>query len=214
MINEICLYIHDHEIFPEVQQELFAIPELYLSFIPKFDSKKVIKCIIFLCENKNFPTKERILGCASSYQFFDFPKYISLNNKERKKLQLEVIHQEMINIAADYDWDTKPLEVAYQSCLASDLVFKTQIKKRKLSPNRKLYLSLWAYCDLHYFKITWDISDKKGEIIKQGTLLTEQPSFIEIWYHLNFHWIDDESFLVESNYKGLVTDTWKIDLNN
>ena len=106
------------------------------------------------------------------------------------------------------------LEEAYQSCLTSDLTFKRQIKKRKLSPNRKQYLSLWAYCDQHYFKITWITSDKKGEIVKQGTLLTEQPSSIDIWYSLNFHWIDDEHFIVESNYKGLISDTWKVDISN
>ena len=106
------------------------------------------------------------------------------------------------------------LEEAYQSCLTSDLTFKRQIKKRKLSPNRKQYLSLWAYCDQHYFKITWTTSDKKGEIVKQGTLLTEQPSYIDIWYSLNFHWIDDEHFIVESNYKGLISDTWEVDISN
>ena len=129
-------------------------------------------------------------------------------------MQLNVVHQGMLDIAADYNWDTEPLEAAYQGCLTSDLTFKRQIKKRKLSPNRKQYLSLWAYCDQHYFKITWITSDKKGEIVKQGTLLTEQPSYIDIWYSLNFHWIDDEHFIVESNYKGLISDTWEVDISN
>ena len=83
-----------------------------------------------------------------------------------------------------------------------------------MSPNRKQYLSIFAYCDLYHFKITWTTSDKKGEIVKQGTLLTEQPSYIDIWYSLNFHWIDDEHFIVESNYKGLISDTWEVDISN
>ncbi|WP_244946248.1 hypothetical protein [Neisseria macacae] len=127
---------------------------------------------------------------------------------------LQVIHQGMLDIAADYNWDTKPLEEAYQSCLTSDLTFKRQIKKRKLSPNRKQYLSLWAYCDQHHFKITWTVSDKKGEIVKQGTLLTEQPSYIDILRSLNFHWVDDEHFIVESKYRGLISDTWEVDISN
>ena len=144
MINEICLYFQNDERISEFNQETFAIPELYLISIPKFDSKKVIKCNIFLWENGPFPPKEKILGSADSYQLFDFKKYTSLSEK-------------------DYNWDTEPLKEAYQSCLTSDLTFKRQIKKRKLSPNRKQYLSLWAYCDQHYFKITWITSDKKGK---------------------------------------------------
>ena len=214
MINEICLYFQNDERISEFNQETFAIPELYLILIPKFDSKKVIKCNIFLWENGPFPPKEKILGSADSYQLFDFKKYTSLSEKDKKIMQLNVVHQGMLDIAADYNWNTEPLEAAYQGCLTSDLTFKRQIKKRKLSPNRKQYLSLWAYCDQHYFKITWTTSDKKGEIVKQGTLLTEQPSYIDIWYSLNFHWIDDEHFIVESNYKGLISDTWEVDISN
>ncbi len=196
MINEICLYFQNDERISEFNQETFAIPELYLISIPKFDSKKVIKCNIFLWENGPFPPKEKILGSADSYQ------------------QLNVVHQGMLDIASDYNWSREPLETAYQTCLTSDLTFKKQIKKRKLSPNRKQYLSLWAYCDLYHFKISWTVSDKKGEIVKQGTLLTEQPSYIDIWCSLNFRWIDDEHFIVESNYKGLISDTWEVDISN
>ena len=164
MINEICLYFKNDERVSEFNQETFAIPELYLISIPKFDSKKVIKCNIFLWENGPFPPKEKILGSADSYQLFDFKKYTSLSEKDKKIMQLNVVHQGMLDIASDYNWSREPLETAYKTCLTSDLTFKKQIKKRKLSPNRKQYLSLWAYCDLYHFKISWTVSDKKGEI--------------------------------------------------
>ena len=87
-------------------------------------------------------------------------------------MQLNVVHQGMLDIASDYNWSREPLETAYQTCLTSDLTFK------------------------------------------QGTLLTEQPSYIDIWCSLNFRWIDDEHFIVESNYKGLISDTWEVDISN
>ena len=31
-------------------------------------------------------------------------------------------------------------------------------------------------------------------------------------YRLNFHWIDDEHFIVQSDYKGLISDTWEVDV--
>lgn len=214
MIKEIRLPLKDYTKYKNISKGMFAISELYLVSLPKFDSKKVFKCNIFLCEDRQFPTKAKILGFAISYQFFDFKKYLSLNEEDRKFMVLQVIHQGMLDIAADYNWDTEPLEEAYQSCLTSDLTFKRQIKKRKLSPNRKQYLSLWAYCDLYHFKINWVVSDKKGAILHEGSLFSEEPSFLAMGYRLNFRWIDDEHFIVESNYKGLISDTWEVDISN
>ncbi len=127
-------------------------------------------------------------------------------------MQLQVIHQGMLDIAADYNWDKGPLEEAYQSCLTSDLTFLKQIKKRKLSPNRKQYLSLWAYCDQHHFKITWTVSDRKENILKKGVLLIKEPYFVDIWSQLKFYWMDDERFIVELSYKGLITDAWAVNI--
>ena len=212
MINEISLLRKDYTKYTDIDQEIFSIPELYLTSLPKFDSTKIRKCIIFLWENNQIPPKEKILGCAKSYQFFDFEKYLSLNEDGRKFMQLQVIHHGMLDIAADYGWNKAPIETAYENCLTSNLIFEKEIKKRKLSPNRKQYLSLWAYCDLNCFKITWAVSDKQGNSIKKGVLLTEQPSFIDMWYRVNFHWVNDDIFIVESNYKGLITEKWQIDL--
>ena len=119
MINEICLYFQNDERISEFNQETFAISELYLISIPKFDSKKVIKCNIFLWENGPFPPKEKILGSADSYQLFDFKKYTSLSEKDKKIMQLNVVHQGMLDIASDYNWSREPLETAYQTCLKS-----------------------------------------------------------------------------------------------
>lgn len=203
----------EEEVFKKFNTEAYAIPNLYLSLLQPFDSGGIKYCIIYLSPDCNFNKLGKTKAYADFYSLFDFNEYFIKNEIERKKMQLLVIHKGMLEIAAEHGWDKKPFEIAYQECLNSDLIFKKQIKKRKLSPNRKFYLSLWAYCDLHYFKIIWDVSDKKGKTIRKGALLKEQPSFIEISYRLNFDWIDDENFLVESNYKGLVTNTWEINLN-
>lgn len=79
MIKEICLPLKDYTKYKNISKGMFAISELYLVSLPKFDSKKVFKCNIFLCEDRQFPTKAKILGFAISYQFFDFKKYLSLD---------------------------------------------------------------------------------------------------------------------------------------
>lgn len=85
-------------------------------------------------------------------------------------------------------------------------------QKRKLSPNRKQYLSLWAYCDQNHFKITWTVSDRKENILKKGVLLTKESYFVDIWSQLKFYWMDDERFIVELSYKGLITDAWAVNI--
>ena len=81
-----------------------------------------------------------------------------------------------------------------------------------MSPNRKQYLSIFAHCDLYRFKINWVVSDKKGAIFHEGSLFLEDPSFLAMGYRLNFHWIDDEHFIVQSDYKGLISNTWEVDV--
>ena len=104
MIKEICLPLKDYTKYKNISKGMFAISELYLVSLPKFDSKKVIKCNIFLWENGPFPPKEKILGSADSYQLFDFKKYTSLSEKDKKIMQLNVVHQGMLDIASDYNW--------------------------------------------------------------------------------------------------------------
>jgi hypothetical protein len=106
MIKEISLPLEDYTKYKNISKGMFAISELYLVSLPKFDSKKVFKCNIFLCEDRQFPIKAKIPGFAISYQFFDFKKYLSLNEEDRKLMVLQVIHQGMLDIAADYNWDT------------------------------------------------------------------------------------------------------------
>ena len=129
-------------------------------------------------------------------------------------MQLEAVHQGMLGIAVEQGWNTEPFKIAYQACLDANLILSTQIKKRKMSPNRKQYLSIFAHCDLYHFKINWVVSDKKGAILHEGSLFSEEPSFLAMGYRLNFHWIDDEHFIVQSDYKGLISDTWEVDILN
>ena len=151
---------------------------------------------------------------ADFYLYFNFDKYFVSSDTEKKMMQLQAVHQGMLGIAVEQGWNTEPFEIAYQACLDADLVLNTPLKKRKMSPNRKQYLSIFAHCDLYHYKITWAVSDKKGIILQRGTLFSEDPSFLAMGYRLNFHWIDDEHFIVESNYKGLISDTWEVDILN
>ena len=128
MIKEIRLPLKDYTKYKNISKGMFAISELYLVSLPKFDSKKFLNVIFSYVRTDNFQSKRKYWVLLYRTNFLILKKYLSLNEDDRKFMVLQVIHQGMLDIAADYNWDTEPLEEAYQSCLTSDLTFKRQIK--------------------------------------------------------------------------------------
>lgn len=213
MINEINLQYKDMAKFTDIAQELYAVPECYLAALPQFDSRKIRKCIIYLHEKQeDFQKIEDIVGCGETNQLFDFDKYVSLNRADKAAMQLDIIHAGMLDMAARYGWDTEPLETAYGQCFNSDLIFYRQLRKNKLSPNKKQYLSVFAYCDFSYLKISWQVSDRKKNIQYKGELAWWPPSNIDEIYGLDFQWINDSEFVIHSKYKGIRVNSWQIGL--
>ena len=178
--------------FADIAQELYAFPECYLAALPQFDSRKIRKCIIYLHEKQeDFQKIEDIVGCGETNQLFDFDKYVSLNRADKAAMQLDT---------------------AYGQCLNSDLIFYRQLRKNKLSPNKKQYLSVFAYCDFLHLKISWQVSDRKKNIQYKGELAWWPPSNIDEIYGLDFQWINDSEFVIHSKYKGIRVNSWQIGL--
>jgi len=140
-------------IFVNFNRQAYAIPTLYAKSLPKFESKQISTCLIILYPHDDFPEKPNIKGFADFYLYFNFDKYSVSSDAEKKMMQLEAVHQGMLGIAVEQGWNTEPFEIAYQACLDANLILSTQIKKRKMSPNRKQYLSIFAYCDLYHLKL-------------------------------------------------------------
>ena len=175
--------------------------------------KPLRKCIIYLHEKQeDFQKIEDIVGCGETNQLFYFDKYVSLNRTDKAAMQLDIIHAGMLDMAARYGWDAEPLETAYGQCFNSDLIFYRQLRKNKLSPNKKQYLSVFAYCDFSYLKISWQVSDRKKNIQYKGELAWWPPSNIDEIYGLDFQWINDSEFVIHSKYKGIRVNSWQISL--
>ena len=57
MIKEISLPLEDYTKYKNISKGMFAISELYLVSLPKFDSKKVFKC--FCVRTDSFQLKRK-----------------------------------------------------------------------------------------------------------------------------------------------------------
>lgn len=59
MIKEISLPLEDYTKYKNISKGMFAISELYLVSLPKFDSKKFLNVIFFCVRTDNFQLKRK-----------------------------------------------------------------------------------------------------------------------------------------------------------
>ena len=59
MIKEICLPLKDYTKYKNISKGMFAISELYLVSLPKFDAKKFLNVIFFCVRTDNFQLKRK-----------------------------------------------------------------------------------------------------------------------------------------------------------
>ena len=74
MIKEIRLPLKDYTKYKNISKGMFAISELYLVSLPKFDSKKVLNVIFSCVRTDNFQPKRKYWVLLYRTNFFDFKK--------------------------------------------------------------------------------------------------------------------------------------------
>lgn len=79
--------------------ESHAMPQLYRSFLSDYPTAPVRQINIFVSDNwENSLTQPMtVKGFKEAFVDFDFKKYFSLDKHERKRMQLEAIHEGMSN---------------------------------------------------------------------------------------------------------------------
>lgn len=84
MIKEICLPLKDYTKYKNISKGMFAISELYLVSLPKFDSKKVINVIFSYGRMVHFRPKKKYWGVLILISFLT-SKSIPLYQKKIRK---------------------------------------------------------------------------------------------------------------------------------
>ena len=203
---------YNHGYSLEFNQQSWSIAELYWSCIRKYNTEKVKKCIIRVSDG----WKDKL------YQYtnwadtkginlpFSFDKYFSKEGDNRKKIQLEIIHDGMLRIAEKEGWEKEPLIDAYNKCLEVDLLYQFDVGKLKSSPNRKHKIGFWCNWDIDVFEVFWVLYDKKGEEIHRGKFITKEPYEGEFIYYVKYKWLDNDTVLLEDKYKYGNKETWTI----
>jgi hypothetical protein len=216
-LNQIDLRIkYNHKHTNRFNPESWCIPELYWRKLKDYDTKKVNKCTIYVSDD--WGDKEYYYTNWSDSKGmnvpFNFDEYFASDNYKKKKMQLEAIHEGMVRIAEKEGWQIDPLFDAYNQCLADNLEYKFLVGKPKSSPNRKYKFNFWCNWDIDVFELYWVLQDKKGNELKKEKFIEREPYRGEFIYYVKFKWIDNETVLLEDNYKYGNKEKWEINLSD
>ncbi len=205
-------YKHIHSL--TFNKQSWSTSELYWSFIRKWNTGKIKKCIIRVSDSWNDKLYYYTDWSDSKgiNMPFSFDEYLSKENEEKKLMQLNVIHDGMLRIAEKAGLEIQPLEDAYKMCLAADLKYQFDVGKLKSSPNRKHKIGFWCNWDIDIFEAYWVLYDKKGAEIRRQKFIEKPPHEGEFIYYAKWKWLDDTTVLLEDKYKYGKGESWTIDL--
>lgn len=193
--------------------ESHVVSELYWSFLRSYIIPSATQQItIVLSDNRSnsLSSQGAVKGFKDAYLHFDFKKYFSLDKYDRKKMQLEAVHEGMMEIAEKENWTTDSLMEAYNNCLKSNLEYQFNKGKPKFSRNRKYKIGLWCDWDMDFIEVYWILYDKNNDERQRG-LLTKRLSYEgNFVYFLKWKWLDNSRILFEDTYKYGKNEKWVI----
>ncbi|AZA84945.1 hypothetical protein C1637_21945 [Chryseobacterium lactis] len=196
--------------------ETWAVSELYWSFLKEYDTSKVKKCVISASddwgeEQQKYTNWEDLKEVSIS---FDFAKYFTLDKQDKKHMQLEAIHDGMLQIAKKEKWEKQPLIDAYNQCLEKDLEYQFFVGTPKLSPDRKLKINFWCNWDIDIFEVYSVLYDKNNNELERKKIIEKPPYNGEFIYYAKWKWLDSSKVLLEDKYKYGNNEKWEIEIKN
>lgn len=215
MLNEIRLACHmSGDESRLINSESWAVSELYCSFLKELDTGKVVKVNINIRQDwgellNDYKVYDDVIIFRKN---FDSIAYSSLNSDDRKQMQLEIIHKEMMVIAEKEGWEKSHLLDAYNKCLEKKLKYQFDVGKLKASPNRKHKIGFWCNWDIDVFEVYWVLYDKKGNELKRKKFIEKLPYDGEFIYYTKWKWLNNSKVLLEHRYRYGPDESWEIDL--
>jgi len=202
-----------HKYSKEFNEESWCISELYWSSLRDYSTGKIKKCTIHVSDK--WGDNEMYYLSYPDYRginlTIDFTKYFNAGKLEKKKIQLELIHEGMLIIAEKEGWNTPSLVNAYNHCLSEGLEYKFFVgNKLKNSPGRKRKAGVWCEWDIDFFKLFWVLFDKNGVELNRDIIVSLEPSQGETVYYLTWKWIDNKTIFIENKYRAI--NNWLIHL--
>jgi hypothetical protein len=180
----------------------WCIREMYWYQMKDLVSNDIAKFVVIVGEKKPHDQIGDLFCCFCP---FDFDKYFSLNDFDRKKVILDILHSELLEIADEHEIDKACLKTAYEYCLANNLENRWQLKDKYFrSPDRQNYGSVECHWKSDVFRAYGVISDKKKNEIFRELLFEVEAFWGAFIYCCKCGW-DGDIFYLESG-RGAMPD--------
>jgi hypothetical protein len=117
------------------------IGNLYFSALPKISIPHLKKIVIVLLEDDSFI--ENIIPYSKDFPIstvqhsFNFPSFIQKDDFNKRKDLFEFLHQRILKLSKEFNWDSTPFISAYEKIKNKDYESKTIVGKLKSSKDRK-----------------------------------------------------------------------------
>jgi hypothetical protein len=203
-LREIAIYtIYKHPL-SIMNKQVWCVQEQYWSYLKGYDTGKYQKVIIRVDDdikliNNNDELTEPAVDVITLDKYFDIKNFLSLNDPEKKKSSLELLHASMIYIAKIKNWNVEPLFNAYKNCMDSNIEYRFKVgNKNFTSPTKDFIGYVNCYWDIDKFTATGVISRKNGSILKEKTIMGIEPYFGELIYYGKCKWDDAYTFSLYS----------------
>lgn len=185
--------IQNHVYQKKFNCETWCIVEMYWNQIKNLKTNKLAKVVVFLGDNR----EPQIFGNVySSYKSFDFEIYFGLPELDRKRIVLDVIHNELLNIASKEDISMSELNNAYNYCLENNLENRWLFKdKYFLSTDGQYYGAIECLWELNRFEAIGIILDHNKKVINKKIMVKIEPYLGDFIYWAKCGWNENEFYL-------------------
>jgi hypothetical protein len=194
---------------PQNSKPIFAfgiqtnfLERLYLDSLPKTRTDGIAKVIIEAC--KSLPIEppqspragqqkklENMIDVLRLHKIFDFEAYFAADKETRKRLALDCLQEGLLEVAAIRGWDNAPLQQAYKTILAGEVVSWRPWGRALRSPDGKLKAEVWCKYDSDKAEI-FILVLRRGKLVSKEMVTTVKSGDVWIRQAARVRWASDE----------------------
>jgi len=174
----------------------WCIAEMYWYNLKSYKKSPYAKVVLILGVNR---LTEKFSNVYIAYKEFDFDKYFSMSEIEKKKVLLNLMHLEMYLIFKEERLDCAILENAYNNCINRKLENKWLLKdKYFISKNRKYKGGIECLWGMSSFSASAVIFDLDNNESLREILVQTEPYLGDFIYWSKCGWRENKFYLEES----------------
>jgi len=186
-----------------------ALTDLYASCLLAFATQGIVKVIVDIvdqpgitaADNSELKKELLLLNVLTVQRSLDLTFYAALSDKDKARLQLELIHTACLALARGRAWPRAPFEEAHAHCLQANLtnawVMKMGRKRFFRSPDGLFTACLVCQWTLTKFVVDIVLMSKRGNNYQCQRIVDNEP-FREHGFSVAC-WLDRQTFQVTAS---------------